>query len=366
MSDVPRRIQDATILVVDDNRVNILLLNGILEAAGYGTVISITDSRQAADVCRSRRIDLVLLDINMPYLDGFQVMEQLAEIHRDDYVPILVLTAHSDRETKIRALGEGARDFLHKPFDHLEVLNRIRNMLEVRLLHLEVLRQNQDLERKVRERTAELEATRFDIIRRLGRAAEFKDNETGMHVVRMSHACAVLARAAGLDERQCDLLLNASPMHDIGKIGIPDRVLLKPGKLDYAEWEIMKTHVTIGADLLDGHQSDLMVMARDVALCHHEKWDGTGYPRGLKGEEIPLVARITSLCDVFDALTSERPYKKAWSVDDAMAEIEKQTGRQFDPRLVPLFRQVLPDVLAIRDKYRDPEGETAGAVLVSA
>ena len=347
-------VANARILVVDDQLPNVMLLEKILAGEGYGRVETITDSREVVEAYRARRHDLILLDLNMPHLTGFQVMEQLKAIELDDYVPILVLTAQPDRQTRLKALEMGAKDFLTKPFDRVEVLNRIRNMLEVRLLHNQVRDQNRILEERVRERTKELADTRLEIIRRLGRAAEYRDNETGLHIIRMSKFSEILGRAAGMSDADAEMLLNASPMHDIGKIGIPDRILLKPGKFEPAEWEVMKTHTTIGAELLSGHGSDLMQLASEIALTHHEKWDGSGYPHGLRGDEIPLVGRIVALSDVFDALTSERPYKKAWPVEEAVKYIRDNAGKHFDPRLVGLFDEVFPEILQIKEKYAEP------------
>ena len=230
----------------------------------------------------------------------------------------------------------------------------IRNMLEVRMLNQAIKRQNQILEEKVYERTRELDETRLEIIRRLGRAAEYRDNETGLHIIRMSQYSQILGLADGMTESEADMLLNASPMHDIGKIGIPDSILLKPGKLTPDEWKIMKTHSTIGAEILSGHQSELMMEARQIALMHHEKWDGSGYPKGRSGDEIPLVGRIVAIADVFDALTTVRPYKKAWNVEDAVDYIAQNSASHFDPRLVELFLKILPEVLIIRAKYPEP------------
>lgn len=230
---------------------------------------------------------------------------------------------------------------------------------ELNRLYQTIRLQNAMLEVKVQERTKELHDAHLELVQRLGRAAEYRDNETGFHIIRMGQYSALLGRAAGMTEAECEMLLHASPMHDIGKIGIPDRILLKPGKLDPEEWEIMKTHTLIGSELLSGSSSPLMQMAAIIAETHHEKWDGSGYPHGLKGEEIPLVGRICALCDVFDALTTERPYKKAWSVADAVAEIERGSGTHFDPRLVELFKQMLPEILAVKDRYADPlQGES--------
>lgn len=353
------QILKAKILLVDDQPPNVMLLEKMLRAAGYADVTATTDPREVVVLYREHQFDIVLLDLNMPYLDGFAVMEQLKELERDDYAAVLVLTAQPDAATRLRALESGAKDCLTKPFDRLEVLTRIRNMLEVRLLHNQARDQNKILEHKVRQRTQELMETRLEIIRRLGRAAEYRDNETGLHIIRMSKFSETLGRAAGMDAEWCEMLLNASPMHDIGKIGIPDHILLKPGKFEPEEWEVMKTHAAIGAEILSGHHSDLMEMARVIAMTHHEKWDGTGYPNGLKGEDIPLVGRIVALADVFDALTSERPYKKAWSVEDALGYLLENRGMHFDPDLVNIFEKVLPEILAVREQYAEPPATSA-------
>ena len=343
----------ANILIVDDQAINVTLLEKMLKHAGYKNVVGITDSRRAVSMYLENDVDLLLLDIRMPHLDGFDVMSKLQDAVKDDYLPILVLTAELAVETSAKALCNGAKDFLTKPFEQLEVLQRIHNILEVRLLHNQVKAQNQNLEKIVVQRTKELAHSRLEIIQRLGRAAEYKDNETGNHILRMSKFCQLLAKAVGLSQAESEMIFAASPMHDIGKIGIPDRVLLKPGKLDAEEWAIMQTHVNIGVDLLSGSESPLMIMAKNIALLHHEKWDGTGYPNGLVGENIAIEGRIAALCDVFDALTSVRPYKKAWSIDDAMTFIKEQSGKHFEPRLVILFEGIQDEVLAFRGKHMD-------------
>ncbi len=347
-------ILNARICIVDDNESNVALLEETLATGGYTSVVSVTDPRKVAELYEAYQPDLILLDINMPYMDGYQVMEQLKELDRNDYPPVLVLTAQQDRETRLRSLQSGAKDFLSKPFDHAETLTRIRNMLETRLLHKKVKNQNAILEQKVAERTAELHNTQMEIIRRLGLAAEYKDNETGFHIIRMSKMCQAIGVRAGLKGLDTNILLNASPMHDIGKIGIPDRILQKPDKLDPEEWKIMKTHASIGAQMLGGHSSDLLIMAREIALTHHEKWDGSGYPNGLKGAEIPASGRICAIADVFDALTSVRPYKKAWSIEDSVAEIRKGKGVLFDPTLVDVFMGVLDEIVSIKKKFKEP------------
>jgi putative two-component system response regulator len=265
----------------------------------------------------------------------------------------VVITANNDDETKIRSLALGALDFLAKPFNGVEVAARIKNILNVRLLHNRVNHQNKILDQKVRERTRELADTRLEVVQRLSRVAECRDNETGMHVIRMSRYSYLLAEAMGLSINQCELLQHASPMHDIGKIGIPDSILLKPGKLDALEWEIMKTHAEIGGQLLSDSDSSLIQMAERIARTHHEKWDGSGYPHGLKGEEIPMEGRIVAICDVFDALTSERPYKEKWPVEKAVRELKDNSGIHFDPVLVSKFIEILPQVLKVLDCCQD-------------
>jgi len=343
------------ILIVDDEQANISLLEDVLENEGYTHFRSTQDSRKALEMYKEIRPDLVLLDLNMPYLDGFQVIEQLKEFEKNSYAPVLVLTAQSDRQTRLRALSAGARDYIEKPFDITEVTQRISNMLEIRLLHNQVRDQNLILEEKVIIRTRELEETRREAILRLGRAAEYRDNETGMHVIRMSRLSAKLAKEIGLSDDECQLILQASPMHDVGKIGIPDEILLKPGKLDEAEWVIMKKHPEIGAGILSGSESKIIQLAETISLTHQERWDGSGYPNNLKGEEIPLVGRVVAICDVFDALTSKRYYKEAFSIEKAMEIIEQASGKDFEPYLVDTFKKVLPEMIRIVKELPDDE-----------
>jgi len=348
----------ASILLVDDEPANVKLLERILRNFGYRDLLSTTDPRTVLDLFQQHGFDLIILDLNMPHMDGFEVMHRLQALGRDDLPPILILTAQHDQEPRGRARGAGAHDYVTKPFAVDELLARVRNLLQVQLYHKSMRGRNQWLEERVRERTEELYDTRLQIVRRLGRAAEFRDNETGLHIVRMSKMSVVLGEAADMCSGDCELLLNASPMHDIGKIGIPDQILLKPAKLEPHEWDIMKTHTSIGAEILSGDDSELLSMARLIALTHHEKWDGSGYPSGLAGEDIPLVGRIVALADVFDALTSERPYKMAWTLEAAMEYIDGNPGKHFDPRLVDLFRSRLRDILAIKDQFAEPASAT--------
>jgi putative two-component system response regulator len=345
---------EARILVVDDEPANLKLLERMLGGAGYYDLELVEDAPAAVDSYRRRSADLILLDIGMPRLDGFSVMEQLKALDDPLLPPILVLTAQHGRDCLLRALQSGARDFIRKPFDVAELLARVRNLLDVRFAHRRACEQAFVLEGMVRERTAELRDTRLQVVQRLGRAAEYRDNETGNHILRMSHSSALMARYLGWNEEQCELLLHASPMHDIGKIGIPDHILLRPGPLTPAEWEIMKSHTTIGAHILEGDASDLLRCAREIALCHHEKWDGSGYPRGLANDTIPLPGRIVALADVFDALISVRPYKRAWTVEAAVAHIQAEAGRHFDPLIVDAFLACLPEILAISRRFAEP------------
>jgi putative two-component system response regulator len=348
-------VRRASILLVDDETVNLKLLQRSLEALGYARLTSLSDPRAVLPHYEKHRPDLVVLDLNMPGMNGFEVMGKLQALDQDDMPPVLILTAQHAQEDRIRALRNGAQDYITKPFSIEELSARVRNLLQAQLNRKMIRGRNLQLEQRVCERTQELYNTRLQIVRRLGRAAEYRDNETGLHILRMSKISALLGEAVGMGRESCELLLNASPMHDIGKIGIPDHILLKPGGFEPHEWEIMKSHTTIGADILSGDDSDILNMAREIAFTHHEKWDGSGYPRGLQGENIPLEGRIVAVADVFDALTSERPYKRAWPIEDALDFVRSQRGQHFDPQLVDLFMENLPAVLDIRNRFAEPQ-----------
>jgi putative two-component system response regulator len=327
-------LKSAKILIVDDEKANIRLLEVVLQQAGYANVHSLSDSRQAVALFRGIAPDIVLLDLCMPHLDGFGVMKQLHQEIVEHSVPIVVLTADATLATKHKALKEGARDFLTKPLDAVEVLLRINNLLEARFYS--VL-----LEDKVRQRTHDLERAQLETLQRLAIASEYRDDDTGLHTKRVGTSARDIAQALGLCPAQVDLILRAAPLHDVGKIGVADAILLKPGKLTGDEFATMKQHTVIGAQMLSGSTSPWLQMAETIALSHHERWDGNGYPHKLSGEEIPLVGRIVAVADVFDALTHERPYKKAWSLLEARAEIESQSGKQFDERVVKAFLTLL-------------------------
>ena len=343
------------ILIVDDNMANIALLENLLEEEGFEDFTSTTDPRSVVRLCLAGGYDLLLLDIRMPRMSGFEIMEELNRcLDRQQRFPIIVLTAQLDAETRRRALSLGANDFLTKPFELWEAILRIKNQLKTQYLFKQQLQRGNLLEKEVAIRTREIHDVQLEIVRRLGMAGEFRDNETGAHVVRMSRISELIARGAGMDERTCSLLLHASAMHDVGKIGIPDHILLKPAGLTPEEWKIMQSHTTIGEKIIGSYPSPLITMATEIARSHHEKWDGSGYPDGLHGEEIPIAARIAAISDVFDALLSVRPYKDPWPLDDVLDLMKNESGAHFDPQLVVIFFDHLGDILAIRAGEPDP------------
>jgi putative two-component system response regulator len=331
----------ARILIVDDEDANVRLLARTLQSAGYDHVLTTTDSREARALYIRHRPDLILLDLRMPYVDGYEVMEQLTQVTEATYLPILVMTGEIDPAAKQRALSMGAKDFVYKPFDALDVQLRIKTLLETRFLYLRVQSQNHILEAKVRERTRALEDAQIEIIERLAMAAEFRDDNTGQHTQRVGQTAALVAQQLGWSDSQVNLIRRAAPLHDVGKIGVPDHILLKPGTLTPEEFEVIRTHTAIGARILSGSRFPLLQMAEQIALSHHERWDGDGYTPGLKQELIPLPGRIVAVADVFDALTQQRPYKPAWPLGDAFSEIHRQRGQQFDPRVAEAFLRVM-------------------------
>ena len=348
-----------TVLVVDDERVNINVLAELLRDDYQ--VLAAKDGEQALNrVKGDTPPDLILLDVMMPGIDGYEVCRRLKGDPETSDIPVIFVTAMSDVGNEAHGLDLGAVDYITKPISPSVVEARVRTHLSLRDAKEELKNQNQILEVKVAERTEELRErneelleTRLEIIRRLGRASEYKDNETGLHVIRMSHYSRILAKAAGLADDRVETIFQAAPMHDVGKIGIPDRILLKPGKLDDDEWKIMRKHPAIGAGIIGRQDNPLLEVSRVVALTHHEKWNGKGYPRGLKGEEIPIEGRIVSVADVFDALTTARPYKEAWSVERAIDLLKEEAGEHFDPELVPLFIDHLDQILEIKEKWAE-------------
>ncbi len=336
-----------TLLIVDDAPENITLLRNIV--APHFRVVVATSGERALQIIQSEAPpDIVLLDVVMPGIDGYEVCRRVkADPLRAD-IPVIFVTSMDEQDYEEYGFAIGASDYIAKPFSPAVVLARVRT-------HLALYDQTRELERRVGLRTRELLDTRLQIIQRLGRASEFRDNETGNHVIRMSLYCKLIAQAAGLSPAATETLYLAAPMHDVGKIGTPDHILLKPGKLNAQEWDIMKNHALAGAEIIGEHTDELLSLARVVAMSHHEKWDGSGYPLGLKGEAIPLPGRIVALADVFDALTSDRPYKRAWSVEDAVQTIQAGAGLHFDPGLIAPFLSALPGMIEIMETYAEPE-----------
>ena len=328
------------LLLVDDEPTNLQVLRGILQA-DYRLLYA-RDGATALKLARETPPDLVLLDVMMPGMSGHDVCRLLKSEAATSAVPVVFVTALADAGDEAQGFEVGAVDYIIKPVSPPVVRARVRT-------HLSLVRMD------------ELKSSRLEIVQRLGRAAEYKDNETGQHVLRMSHYAQLLALAIGFDPRDAEELLHAAPMHDVGKIGIPDHILRKPQGLTPEEWTVMRTHASIGADIIGQHASGLLHVAAKIALRHHEKWDGSGYPGGLAGDAIPLEARIVAIADVFDALTSVRPYKAAWSAQDAVALLQREAGQHFDPALVPAFIGILPQVLAVRLRFSDAPSAPAPA-----
>jgi putative two-component system response regulator len=324
--------QQAKILIVDDEPLNLKVLKQVLQD-DYRLSFA-KNGMDALELVKKERPGLILLDVMMPGMTGFEVCRQLKSDPETHTIPVIFVTALADEADESEGFNAGGVDYINKPISPALVRARVKTHLS--LVHID-----------------ELKNTHLELIQRLGRAAEFKDNETGMHVIRMSHVSGRIALEMGMDAGFAEQLVHAAPMHDIGKIGIPDHVLLKPGKLDDEELAIMRTHPQLGAEILDKSTSSLIKLAHTVALYHHEKWDGTGYPFGLKGEEIPLEARIVAVADVFDALLSKRPYKEAWPVEKAVEEIKSQVNRHFDPQVVAAMLSCLPALIAINAKWRE-------------
>ncbi len=356
------------ILCIDDDHTILELLCDYLEALGYQT-LKASDGETGLKLARKYLPDLILLDVMMPGLSGFEVCRELKKDPTTRDIPVVMVTALGEIEDRVRALEVGADDFLTKPVALPELKARVKSLLEVKAYRDHLKRHKEALEREVALKTQELqrafEALRkahqkikdlsLEVILRLSRAAEYRDEHTGEHIRRMAHYSALIARKLGLNEEAVESILYAAPLHDIGKIGIPDQILLKPGPLDEREWEIMKKHTEIGAEILRGTQSGFVKVGEIVALYHHERWDGRGYPRGLKGPEIPLAARIVAVADVFDALTSDRPYRKAFSVEEAFQIIEEELGSHFDPKVGRAFLESREEILRIKETFRDRE-----------
>lgn len=357
--------QQKRILIVDDEAQNLDLLSEMLKSLGYETELARDGFEALAKI--KLDIDLVLTDAMMPVMDGYEVVRRIREDSFHSDIPIIMVTGLTSKEDRLRAVEVGANDFIPKPFDLTELRVRTASLLKMKDAQDAIKRHRAQLEEIVEERTKALrqalqdmaEAQRatqqahLDTIYRLALAAEYKDTNTAMHLGRMRHYCALLARSLKLSPGEIDIVMHASSMHDVGKIGIPDAILLKKGELNEEEWEIMKQHTTIGSRILGGSSSHMLQAGEVIALSHHEKWDGSGYPRGLAGEDIPLSGRICAVADVFDALTCKRPYKKAYSNGTAIEIMKAGRGEHLDPQLLDLFLEHFNEVLGIQDKYQN-------------
>ena len=347
------------ILVVDDEERNLRLMEAMLIPLGYDVYLA-NDGEEALTKVKEVPPDVILLDIMMPRMDGYEVARRLKEAEATKIIPIVMVTALKEVDDRVKALEVGADDFLTKPVDKTEVRARVGSLLKVKAYNDHMINYQKELEAEVAKRTEELrqaferiKLASLDTIFRLSQAAEYKDEDTGAHIKRMSNYSTAVARKIGLDDGVVETILYASPMHDVGKIGIPDSILMKPAKLDPDEWEIMKQHTTIGARILESSDAEFIKLAEIIAITHHEKWDGSGYPRGLKGEDIPISGRVTAIADVFDALISKRPYKEPFTVEKATQIIKEGRGSHFDPQVVDAFFLILDEILMIKEKYRD-------------
>lgn len=339
---------NARILLIDDQPASLKFLRHVLATEGYGELVALQDPAEAVERLHELDPDLIIVDLWMGELNGLEFISLVQErIPPGSYLPIVVTTADHTPEVRRRALSAGARDFLTKPLSPADLRLRVRNLMETRFLHEHLREHNALLEERVAERTRELDEARLEILYRLARAAEFRDDESGRHTLRVGRMAGRIACVLGLGPEECELIARAAPLHDIGKIGIPDALLLKPDKLEPHEWDVMKQHTVIGAEILSGSRYPLLQLAEQIALSHHEHWDGQGYPQGLAGHAIPLAGRIVAAADVFDALTHDRPYKRAWTPREALSLIEASAGRQFDPAVVEALLRVAPEAALI-------------------
>lgn len=331
----------AKILVIDDNEHNLKLARQVLLFAGYSDIRILQDPREAVNAILCDEPDLVLLDVHMPYMDGYEILERVhGRLDPDKFVPILMCTSDNSLEARQRALNLGANDFITKPFERTEMLLRVRNFLRMRTMHLSLYDENVELETRVKVRTQEMLQARTEALECLARALEYRDDATGGHTKRVGDMSGQIAESLGLDEMEVEMIRLTAPLHDLGKIGVSDAILLKPGKYTQEELDEMRKHTLLGETIIGEACSPILQEVRELALHHHEKWDGTGYPHHLKGEEIPISCRIVALADMYDALTNVRPYKRAWTHEEAIEEILKLRGTHFDPAVVDAFIRI--------------------------
>ncbi|MEI6313800.1 MAG: two-component system response regulator [Syntrophus sp. (in: bacteria)] len=352
------------ILVVDDQPQNIELLEAYLVPQGYEVVMA-AGGEEALGKLSGNQIDLILLDVMMPGMDGLEVTRRVRQDNAHRLLPIILVTALRETEDRVKGIEAGCDDFISKPVDKMELLARVRSLLKVKAYNDLMSNYREELESEVAGRTEELKhalerikADGLEMIYRLSMASEFKDRETGAHIKRMSRYAAAVAGHMKLNKSAIETILYAAPMHDLGKIGIPDLILLKPAKLNPGEWEIMKQHTVIGAKILEGSDAEFIRLGETIAQHHHEKWDGSGYPNRLKGVEIPIAGRISAIADVFDALTSKRPYKEAFSVEESLAIIREGRGSHFDPEVVDAFFAIQDEILTVKKQYSDDNQQT--------
>ncbi len=341
------------VLIIDDTEINLILFAALVKKLEDCVPHTFSQAQDALTWLVNNDPDLIIVDYMMPGIDGLEFMRLLREIPGRDAVPVVMITANDQKQLRYRALDLGANDFLTKPIDKVEFLARTRNMLLVSDARRQLTDRATWLADEVRKATAEIVARERETVFRLCKAAEYRDPETGAHILRMAHYSQLIARGLGLALEDQELLLEAAPMHDIGKVGIADKILLKPGRLDAEEFEVMKMHAVYGYELLKGSSSKVLQAGAEIALGHHEKFDGTGYPAGIRGADIPLFSRIVAVADVFDALTSERPYKEAWTLEAAVDFLLAGSGKHFDPQCVQAFLDAWEDVMEIRNRYRE-------------
>ncbi len=349
-----------TVMVVDDQSTSRAILEQVVRSLDERVMVEGFVRPVDAVVWATRHVaDLVLVDYMMPEMDGIEFCKRLRALPGYEHVPIMMVTVHDDRTVRYAALDAGITDFLTKPVDARECLARCRNLLMLRRQHLALEDRRRLLEGMVEEATREIRDREKETLLRLARAGEFRDEETGYHLLRMARYSRLIAQAIGLDREETETIELAAPLHDIGKIGISDQILLKPGKLDQDEWDVMQRHPVIGHEILKGSASKYVRMGALIALGHHEKYDGSGYPNGLEGDHIALCARVVAVADVYDALTSVRPYKAAWPSADAFEYLRSQRGRHFDPQLVDAFLGKRDEVVRIQHEWRDPPADEA-------
>lgn len=343
------------VLIVDDTEINLILFGALVKKLGDCQSKSFSDAPQGLAWAQSNDFDLAIVDYMMPELDGIKFIQLLRQTPGKESLPILMITANDQKPVRYRALDAGATDFLTKPVDQIEFLARATNMLALSDVRKKLADRAAWLAKEVRKATSEIVERERETVFRLSKAAEYRDPDTGAHILRMARYSELIARGLGLSVVEQELLLESAPMHDIGKVGIADDILLKPGRLGSEEFEIMKRHSVIGHDILKGSHSKTLQTGAEIALSHHEKFDGTGYPKGLAGHDIPIFSRIVAVADVFDALTSERPYKKAWPLEQATQHIKALAGTHFDPACVAAFFEHWDAVLEIRQRFADED-----------